>query len=83
VDDWSYGYVDKKNLATFLRQGAAKVSSSDCLAIIRRLDLDCDARLTYDEFVHGLKPEQPFSKTLVREEMKKHGRQPQNFEVAI
>jgi hypothetical protein len=44
-------------LATFLRQGSAKVSSSDCLAIIRRLDLDCDARLTYDEFVHGLKPE--------------------------
>ena len=47
VDHWNYGFIDRKNLTTYLRQSGAKVSSSDILAIIRRLDLDCDARLTF------------------------------------
>ena len=57
VDDWSYGFIDKKNLTQFLRRNGAKASETDCFAIIRRLDLDCDARLTYQEFKDGLRPE--------------------------
>ena len=40
------------------------------MAIIRRMDLDADARLSKQEFIEGLKPEEPYSKMLVREKSK-------------
>jgi Ca2+-binding EF-hand superfamily protein len=47
IDDWNYGYIDKKNLAIFLKRNGSKTTTSEVMAIIRRLDLDCDARLTF------------------------------------
>ena len=46
IDDWSYGYIDKKNLKSFLRKHNYLASTAECMAIIRRLDLDADARLS-------------------------------------
>lgn len=54
IDDWSYGYVDKKNLKSFLRKRDYLASSAECMAIIRRLDLDADARLSRLEFFEGI-----------------------------
>lgn len=40
------------------------------MAIIRRLDLDADARLSLQEFSAGLQPEQPFNKAMKRTQMR-------------
>lgn len=37
------------------------------MAIIRRMDLDGDARLSKQEFMDGLKPEVPYSKSIKRQ----------------
>jgi hypothetical protein len=38
----------------------------ELVAYVRRLDLDADARLKYDEFIEGIKPVEPFSKMLLK-----------------
>ena len=40
------------------------------MSIIRRMDLDGDARLAKDEFLQGLVPEEPYSKLLKRQKDK-------------
>ena len=71
IDDWDYGFIDKKNLKSFLRKHNYVASTAECMAIIRRLDLDADARLSYYEFKDGLKPEEPYSRALKRSQMKR------------
>lgn len=66
IDDWKYGFIDKKNLKSFLRKHNYLASTAECMAIIRRLDVDADARLSKNEFMAGLKPEEPFNKTIKR-----------------
>ena len=66
IDDWKYGYIDRKNLKSFLRKHNYIASTAECMAIIRRLDLDADARISRQEFEEGLKPEEPYSKTMKR-----------------
>ena len=56
------------------------VTDEQLMMVIRRLDLDADARLNREEFLEGLKPEQIYSKALKREQsrdpkMQKHGHQ--------
>lgn len=36
------------------------------MAIIRRMDLDADARLSRQEFIEAIRPEEPYSKLLKR-----------------
>ena len=71
IDDWNYGFIDKKNLKSFLRKHNYLASNSECMAVIRRLDLDADARLSIHEFADGLKPEEPYSKAIKRNQIKK------------
>lgn len=66
IDDWAYGYIDAKNLKSFLRKHGYKAENSDVLTIIRRMDLDGDARLNYQEFIDGLTPSEPYSRFLKR-----------------
>jgi hypothetical protein len=33
------------------------------------MDLDADSKLTKEEFLEGIKPQEPFSKMLIRERM--------------
>ena len=66
VDDWNYGFIDRKNLKMFLKKHGYIASNEDVVAIIRRMDLDADARLTKQEFIHGITPEEPYSRAMKR-----------------
>jgi Ca2+-binding EF-hand superfamily protein len=66
IDDWKYGYIDKKNLKSFFRKHLYLTSTRESIAIIRRMDLDGDSRLTLKEFTDGLRPCEPYSKLLKR-----------------
>lgn len=54
VDDWSYKYIDVKNLKRFLMKTNVYPNEALLKAIIRRLDTDGDARLSYQEFVQSI-----------------------------
>lgn len=54
IDDWAYGYVDRKNLKSFFRKHGQLTTNEDVIAIIRRMDLDGDARLSKQEFMEGM-----------------------------
>ena len=56
IDDWGYGFVDSKNLPTFFRKNGLNPTENDVVAIIRRLDLDADGKLTKEELIAGLTP---------------------------
>jgi len=71
VDDWGYGYIDIRNLYRFFKNNRSKATEEDCQAIIRRLDLDADSKLSKEEFLQGIKAQEPFSKMIVREKMAK------------
>lgn len=66
VDDWRYGYIDHKNLKSFLRKHGWIGQEADLRAIIRRVDLDGDYRIGKDEFIEAMMPYQPYSKALTR-----------------
>jgi len=57
VDDWNYGFIDLTNLKSFLRKHGHVTSDADLLAIIRRIDLDGDARVNEQEFDHAFRLE--------------------------
>jgi len=44
------------------------------MAIIRRMDMDADARLSKEEFIEGIKPEEPYSRMMKRNERSKSAR---------
>lgn len=70
IDDWNYGYIDKKNLKSFLKKHQHIATNEELTSIIRRMDLDADARLTKEEFIEGIKPEEPYSKMMKRQSSK-------------
>lgn len=74
IDDWSYGYIDKKNLKSFLRKHGVKAETSDVMRIIRRMDLDGDARLTREEFIQSMLPSEPYSRMLKKAKDKTRSR---------
>ncbi len=69
IDDWGYGFVDTRNLKSFFRNNKYTASEDECIAIIRRMDLDADSKLTREEFLEGIAPQEPFSKMIVRDQM--------------
>lgn len=50
IDDWNYGYIDKMSLRLFLKKHGYSATEEDVLTIIRRMDLDADARISKQEF---------------------------------
>lgn len=50
IDDWNYKYVDHKNLKRYLNKMGVAASDQNVIAIIRRFDLDADAKLNIKEF---------------------------------
>lgn len=67
IDDWNYGFIDRRNLKIFLKKHGYLATNEDVIAIIRRMDLDADARLTKQEFIEGIQPEEPYSKAMKRQ----------------
>ena len=46
IDDWNFGYIDRRNMKIFFKKHGYIASNEDVIAILRRMDLDADARLT-------------------------------------
>lgn len=69
VDDINYGYVDSSNLKRFLIRCGILPSEACLISIIRRFDLDADAKLNKKEFIEGVKPSSDdFSKRAIKEQ---------------
>ncbi len=64
IDDWNYGYIDRKNMKAFLKKHGYLAKTDEIMAIIRRMDLDGDARLGRAEFIAAITPDVPYSKLL-------------------
>jgi Ca2+-binding EF-hand superfamily protein len=47
IDDWNYGYIDKSNLKRFLRGMGYVATKPELIAILRRFDMDGDAKISF------------------------------------
>jgi Ca2+-binding EF-hand superfamily protein len=56
VDDINYGYIDASNLKRFLIKCGIISNESLLISILRRFDLDADAKLNKKEFKEGIEP---------------------------
>lgn len=67
IDDWSYNYIDQSNLKRFLRNMGHVASKQELVAILRRFDMDGDAKINFKEFELGIKSSlNAFDKTPVK-----------------
>ena len=55
IDDWNYQYIDQANLKRFLRSCGHIATSQELVCVLRRFDLDGDAKINYEEFGTGMK----------------------------
>jgi Ca2+-binding EF-hand superfamily protein len=62
IDDCNLGFIDQVSLKRFLKKCGVISKSKLVYSIIRRLDMDQDARLCHDEFVEGMMPIERFTK---------------------
>lgn len=67
VDDWNYKYIDQINLKRFLIKCGVLPTDNLLLAIIRRMDLDADAKLNLKEFIDAIRPIETFTIKSVNE----------------
>ena len=56
IDDYDFKYIDFENLRRFLRVNAFTAADRDLTAIIRRLDLNADAKISFSEFAEAIRP---------------------------
>jgi len=70
VDDCNFNFIDTSNLKRFLVKCSIYPNDALLISIIRRMDLDADARLNYKEFEDGVRPIENFTKGSIVE-MKK------------
>jgi hypothetical protein len=62
LDDCNLRFIDSAAIKRFLIKCRVYPSDSLLIAVIRRLDLDADARLCYQEFRDGILPMENFTK---------------------
>lgn len=55
IDRYNDGKIDSYNLQGFFKNNGVYVSEREILSIIRRIDTDGDAKLSYDEFAEFLR----------------------------
>lgn len=55
IDDWTYNYIDSSNLKRFLRSMGHLATKQELIAILRRFDMDGDAKINMSEFALGMK----------------------------
>ena len=51
IDRYNEGSINMNNLRQFFRNNALWISDKEALAVIRRIDTDGDAKISYSEFV--------------------------------
>lgn len=71
IDDWNYKYIDQTNLKRYLIKCGVIPSAGLLQAIIRRLDLDADAKLNLREFIDGCRPIENFSPATAKKSLLK------------
>ena len=59
IDKYSEGNINTFNLSTFLKNNGHHASEKELLAIIRRIDTDGDAKLSYSEFADFIRSSEP------------------------
>jgi Ca2+-binding EF-hand superfamily protein len=59
IDQQKHGYIDFEAIRKFLAKFKKDIKKSDVNAIIRRMDVDADGKITFREFSHGITPEYP------------------------
>ena len=69
IDDWNYKYIDIKNMKRFLMKTSVYPDDNSLRAILRRLDTDGDARLSFREFSMAVQPQIAPRQTLDMEEV--------------
>lgn len=47
IDSWGYGFVDPNNLKLFFKQNQISITEQQCMAIVRRFNLDWDIKLSH------------------------------------
>ena len=67
VDRYNDGRIDTFNLGTFLRGCGHYATETELLAIVRRIDTDGDARLSYSEFAEFLRSSNPPTRSVLEE----------------
>lgn len=67
VDDWNYKYIDSATLKRYLIKTGVHPNDGLIIAIIRRFDLDADAKLNQKEFIEGVRTNIEFSKRAIKE----------------
>ena len=60
IDSLKEGAINHRNVASFLIINGYYSTESETIAIIRRLDLDADQKISYEEFSEGMKPQASF-----------------------
>ena len=50
IDNRGEGFLNYNNLMNFCRMNSYRASESEVIAIVRRLDIDADQRITFNEF---------------------------------
>ena len=55
IDDWNYGYLDQNNIKRFLRANGHVATKEELIAVLRRFDVDGDAKINLQEFELGIK----------------------------
>lgn len=76
IDSLREGALNHRNVASFLKMNGYYATESEINAIIRRLDVDADSKITYEEFVETMKS-QTFTNDF--EESKRFGASPSRF----
>ena len=56
IDSGREGAVNHKNVSSFMRLNGYYATESEQIAIIRRLDVDADQKITFEEFCEAFKP---------------------------
>lgn len=54
VDDINYNYIDAANLKRFMIKSGVFPNDALLISILRRFDLDADAKLSKKEFIEGV-----------------------------
>ncbi len=67
IDRYNDGRINTFNLGTFLRSVGHYASETELLAIVRRIDTDGDAQLSYSEFAEFIRSTNPPSRAIIEE----------------
>jgi len=65
IDRYNDGRINTFNLGTFLRSVGHYASETELLAIVRRMDTDGDAQLSYSEFAEFIRSSNPPSRAAI------------------